>query len=627
MTPTDPRPAPPAPASMLFPRETQRLAPEDIDPSIALARRYLEYAPAASAVVSGAAHGLVFANATFRRLAEDGLAAADVGIPIVDMVPAGAQTGLTACLDRVRRDGAALRDSPLGPTPASGARSSRRATWSCDVWPVIEDSRRLDYMVVTLRAMRRVDDTRARQRAITERLLLTALKEQERARRADRARARAVFLAEASLRLRASLDLEAAYTAVAMVALPTPGAWSIVDVAQADGSWRRLDIVHPDPVKQGLIHELDGHWSPAPGDPLGAPLMAESRQATIVQADTGAVVAAAAHGAENHRILRALDLGALLVVPLIAHDQLRGAITFVNTSARVPYTADDLLLAEELAVRCADVLEAARRHEEARLAHLDADIARHTADLARKDAERANEVKTSFLTSMSHELRTPLNAILGYAELLAMGLRGPVSPEQRDALSRIRRAGTHLLSLINDVLNFAKLKALQVPFLVTDVPVDDVFVSATMMVEPQAAEKGLTFVRIPNTSTLAARGDREKVLQILLNLLSNAIKFTDAGGRVTLAASALYRRRHTETDRRMQFKVSDTGRGIAADQLRIIFEPFVQVGQRLAGTEVGTGLGLAISRELARGMGGDLVVESTLGVGSLFTLTMPCAAL
>jgi signal transduction histidine kinase len=156
------------------------------------------------------------------------------------------------------------------------------------------------------------------------------------------------------------------------------------------------------------------------------------------------------------------------------------------------------------------------------------------------------------------------------------------------------------------------------------------------MVEPQASTKGLTFVRAPSVPTLPIRGDREKVLQILLNLLSNAIKFTDTGGRVTLAATPIDRRWRVSSPtslpgsapgRRVRFTVSDTGRGIAAEQLRIIFEPFVQVGQRLAGTDVGTGLGLAISRELARGMGGDLVVESTLGVGSIFSLTMPCTAL
>jgi protein-histidine pros-kinase len=256
------------------------------------------------------------------------------------------------------------------------------------------------------------------------------------------------------------------------------------------------------------------------------------------------------------------------------------------------------------------------------------------ADAARKNAEHANQAKTAFLTSMSHELRTPLNAILGYSELLMLGVRGPVSSDQQDALSRIQRSGAHLLALINDVLNFAKLKALQVRFLVADVPVSEVLESAASMVEPQASAKGLAFARPPCSPTLTVHVDQEKVLQILLNLLSNAIKFTDSGGRVTLVATSFDRRRRAEdatlasrpaSAPAVQFTVSDTGRGIASDQLATIFEPFVQVGQRLAGADQGTGLGLAISRDLARGMGGDLTVESTLGVGSTFTLTLPRA--
>jgi signal transduction histidine kinase len=139
---------------------------------------------------------------------------------------------------------------------------------------------------------------------------------------------------------------------------------------------------------------------------------------------------------------------------------------------------------------------------------------------------------------------------------------------------------------------------------------------------------------MPCSSTLAIHADREKVLQILLNLLANAIRFTAPGGRVTLGAGTVDRRRAEgapplappAVELPVQLTVTDTGRGIATEQLQAIFEPFVQVGARLAGKDEGTGLGLAISRDLARGMGGDLTVESALGVGSTFTLTVPCAA-
>jgi signal transduction histidine kinase len=593
----------------------------EADPSLALVPHFLEHAPVAAAIVSGAAHGRVFTNAEFRRLSVAAEAYAGIGDPITDGLPADARVDVNALLDRVRRTGVA-HDGRVG------------SLWLCDAWPAAEEGRPSDYLVVTLRPARRREVTRLRHRAITERLLLTALHEQDLARRADNARAQAVFLAETSRRLGASFELATAYAAVATVALPVTGAWSIVDVDQLDGAWRRLAIAHPDPTKETLVRELDGHWSPAPGDPIGVPLVSGSRVSTIVAADTEAVLAGAAHGPDNLRILRALDLGSLLVVPLIAHERLRGAITFVNPIGAAAYTSDDVALAEDLTARCANLLDGARLYDDGRLAQIGAEVARTLADTARDDAEHANVAKGTVLTSMSHELRTPLNAILGYTDLLTTGMRGPVSVDQTDALSRIRRAGMHLLGLINDVLRAARLRESQARFLITDVPVSEVLDTAGYMVAPLALTQRLTLARMPCSTTLAMHADREKVLQILLNLLANAIRFTAPGGHVTLAAAAVDRRRTDRTllivppttELPVRLTVSDTGRGIAAAQLQAIFEPFVQVGTRLAGKDEGTGLGLAISRDLARGMGGDLTVESTLGVGSAFTLTLPCAA-
>jgi signal transduction histidine kinase len=608
--------------------------PATAEGSIRLLRSYLERAPLPSAVVSGAAHAIVFANGAFRELSERLGAQTEAGLPVVDALPSAAYEGLGSLLDRVRRDGVAVHDAHLGSAPASQRRVNR-ATWCCDVWPVVDEAGRLDYQVITIRTTRRREDTRSRQRALSERLLITALGEQERAQRADHSRARAVFLADASRRLGTSFELETVYGAIATLALPKPGAWCIVDVDQPDGSWCRLPIVHPDPAKAPLARKLAHHWSPAAGDPLGAPLVAETRASTVVDTDIDAVLASAAHGLDNLSLLRELGFGTLLVVPLMTLDRLRGAITFVNPIGAGPFTEDDIQLAEDLASRCADLLNGARLYDGVRLRHLSADAARARADTARKDAEHANQVKTSFLTSMSHELRTPLNAILGYTDLVEMGLRGPVTPEQLDALSRIKSAGMHLLSLINNVLNFARLKALQVRFASAEVLVTELLDSAAGMVEPQALAKGLVFVRSPCLPTLSVYGDQEKVLQILLNLLSNAIKFTNAGGRVTLAAAPFDRRRRALDARfasrsgaapAVDLIVSDTGRGIVPDHLTTLFEPFVQVGRRLTGTDEGTGLGLAISRDLARGMGGDVTVASTLGVGSTFTLTMPCGA-
>jgi PAS domain S-box-containing protein len=236
---------------------------------------------------------------------------------------------------------------------------------------------------------------------------------------------------------------------------------------------------------------------------------------------------------------------------------------------------------------------------------------------ARAVAEEANRVKTDFLATMSHELRTPLNAIAGYAELLEMGVHGPVTDAQRSALERIQRSQRHLLGLINDVLNFAKLSAGRVEFDVTDVPVQRTIDELEPLVDPQIRSKGIRFRREECANELKARADDEKLRQILLNLLSNAIRFTAENGAISIACGA--------RDDVVRIEVRDTGIGIPADRLSQIFEPFVQINRRLSSAHVGTGLGLAISRDLARAMNGDITVESEPGRGSTFTVVLPRA--
>ena len=234
---------------------------------------------------------------------------------------------------------------------------------------------------------------------------------------------------------------------------------------------------------------------------------------------------------------------------------------------------------------------------------------------ARHQAEEANHAKSEFLAMMSHELRTPLNAIGGYAQLLEMGVRGPVTPEQREDLERIERSQRHLLGLINDVLNFAKLEAGRVQFVIDRVPMHDILLGVEALVLPQLRAKGLRYADAGDCGDIAVHADEEKTRQVLINLLSNAIKFTPAGGEVRLECAV--------DDEWIHTTVSDSGVGIPADRLDAIFEPFVQVDRGLTSRQEGTGLGLAISRDLARHMGGDLTATSTAGVGSSFTLTLP----
>jgi signal transduction histidine kinase len=231
------------------------------------------------------------------------------------------------------------------------------------------------------------------------------------------------------------------------------------------------------------------------------------------------------------------------------------------------------------------------------------------------DIEASNRTKAEFLTAMSHELRTPLNAIGGYTELLSIGVRGPITEAQRADLERIRRSQQHLLGIINDLLNFSRIEAGQVTYESTAVCLEEVVQGVLPMIEPQAAQKGLGLTHECAPQDTIALADRAKVEQIVINLLSNAVKFTPPGGRIAITCSA--------RDDEAVIAVEDTGVGIPEDKLESVFEPFVQLGRTLTTSHEGTGLGLAISRDLARAMRGDLRVESAVGKGSTFTLSLP----
>ena len=268
----------------------------------------------------------------------------------------------------------------------------------------------------------------------------------------------------------------------------------------------------------------------------------------------------------------------------------------------------------ERPVRVATLTTVIRSAQRARQRQLDVRELVESERAARRQAEEANSAKSQFLATMSHELRTPLNAIAGYTQLLTLGVRGELNEEQQSDLERINRSQRHLLSLINDILNFAKIEAGHVA--VEHVPVDVCAVLDTLeeLIQPQLREKNLGFeVHHPEIEAIAV-GDADKVRQILLNLLSNAIKFTPPDGGIEVACIV--------HEWKVEITVSDTGVGIPADKTQAVFEPFVQVGRDFTTSHGGTGLGLSISRDLARRMGGDLTVESQIAHGSVFTLSL-----
>ncbi|MDB4881456.1 MAG: two-component sensor histidine kinase [Gemmatimonadetes bacterium] len=257
--------------------------------------------------------------------------------------------------------------------------------------------------------------------------------------------------------------------------------------------------------------------------------------------------------------------------------------------------------------------------DDAKAAQTDRDAALHSAEQARVEAESANRAKADFLATMSHELRTPINAALGYSELLAMGVRGPMTPAQLDDLSRIKRSQRLLLSLVNDILNFARLEAGKIELHLTDVSLDEVLASLDAMIAPQVAAKALRYGQSGCGESVRLRADTEKLQQVLLNLLTNAVKFTGSGGEVELTCST--------DDDWVHISVRDTGRGIEPEQIGRVFEPFVQLDRHLTlSSQQGVGLGLAISRDLVRAMGGELTATSAPGVGSTFVARIPRAS-
>jgi len=459
---------------------------------------------------------------------------------------------------------------------------------------------------------------------VTERILLSALRAHDAEAAAEVARARAEFLAAAGVRFGASLDEEVTRSAIAGLALPGLRGWCIVDVVEVTGGLRRLAVLHADAEKGEAADVLAHRWIPSAEDQIGVPAIIRGDQPRVITESVDEVVAATASDGDVLRLLRELGAGSLFVVPVLAHEALLGAITFVSHADASHFTAEDVALGQALAIRCGQALEAARLYAAAKAACAEADSARRDAEAARDEAlqaravaEEASQSKSVFLRTMSHELRTPLNAIGGYAQIIEMGVHGPVTPEQLVDLASIQRSQSHLLGMIEAVLHFARVETAHLAYDLRAIECAEVMAWAKTLVAPQARKRDLTLVFDECGEDMIVRADPQRFRQIAVNLLSNAVKFTKPGGRIEVSCA---RRGATIT-----VAVRDTGIGIPPTHLESIFAPFVQVNSDLTRPHEGTGLGLAISREMARGMGGELSVESQLDRGSTFTLALPAA--
>ena len=424
---------------------------------------------------------------------------------------------------------------------------------------------------------------------------VTAKKKAEEARR---------YLDGATELLTSPLDPEERLSDLARLVVPNLADWCAVEIVDDAGVARQVTIAHVDPAKVEFARELNRRYPTNPNATTGVPNVLRTGTPELHAEITDEMLVAGAIDAEHLRLVRELGLRSAMIVPLTVRGRTFGALTLVSAESRRRYGPDDLALSMELARRAAFAIDSARQHQQA----LDAQHA----------AEAANQAKSQFLAAMSHELRTPLNAIAGYAQLLSMGVRGPISKEQQTDLARIEQSQRHLLGLINDVLEFARIEAGRVEYHVETLPVATLLSELEDFVRPQLRQRDLEFHCDQPRDGVVVRADPDKARQILLNLLSNAVKFTPPKGQIDV--------RCEQVDGRVLIRVRDTGIGIAADRLDSVFEPFVQVHRTLTEPTGGVGLGLAISRDLARAMGGDLQAESTVGSGSTFTLVLPAAA-
>ena len=412
------------------------------------------------------------------------------------------------------------------------------------------------------------------------------------------------FLAEAANLLSSSLDYETTLANVAELAVPSLASSCVIDLTSDGEQLERVATVFDSGELSRLVGEMRRR----------NPITRETRHPVRDVLSTGETIffpeitsdllpLVVDDRPDSLELARRLDPTSCVFVALRARGKTLGVMSLSTAGARRRFDDADRRLIEELAQRVAMAVDNARLHEAERT--------------ARAEAEAANQAKSDFLAIMSHELRTPLTAVVGYTELLADEVVGPVNETQRDHLARVRASSEHLLMLIEDILSFARIEAGREQVRIEEFGLAALLEQAAVIVRPLAEKKGLAFALQGHDSRAIMRSDPQKVRQIIINLLANAVKFTTQGS-VRLAART--------SEQRVAFEVSDTGPGIAGEHLERVFDAFWQVDQRITRKTGGTGLGLSVARQLARLLGGDVSVRSAMGSGSTFTVDLPLAA-
>jgi signal transduction histidine kinase len=434
------------------------------------------------------------------------------------------------------------------------------------------------------------DVTERRQAELNARALI---REQTARGAAEAAALRLRFLLESSTVLAASLDHATVLTELARLCVDKLADWALVYCVDDAGCLRRLEIAAREPSAAELVRELrETPFEPADTHPVITAI--RTREPLLAVTVDEKLLESMGQDASHRALIRRLHVESLMIVPMVAHGRELGAIALASTRADRRFDEEDLALVEDIAVRGALAIDNARLYAE---------------------VKKANETKADFLAVVSHDLRTPLTAILGYSDLLDIGIPEALPSSALERVQRIRTSARHLLYLLNELLAFARLDAGHEELRLSDADVRDIARDVAAVIEPLAQARGLQFVLEPCDAPQIVRTDADKLRQILLNLLGNAVKYTERGEvRMRVGKTA---------DGAAEIRVSDTGAGIAPEHLDKIFEPFWQVDQSRRMQNGGVGLGLSVVRRLANFLGGDLRLESALGRGSAFTLTLP----
>ena len=420
------------------------------------------------------------------------------------------------------------------------------------------------------------------------------IREQEARRMAEELASRQRFLLEGSASLVAALEYEATLTMLATLCVTGVADWAVVFCTNEHGHPERVEVAHRDPQKRAPASALRALLSSHDGVHPIVESFSTNEVRRVDEVDA-AVLDTLCHNSREAELVRELGADAMLLLPMVARERQIGGLVLVRTGAGRQFDDGAVALAEDIAVRGALALDNARLYD---------------------DARRADKERSDLLAVVSHDLRTPLTAIMGYADLLQLGIPKPLPPESVTQVERIRKSAQHLLYLMNELLTFTRLDAGHETLQLQGVDVRDLVREVAVLMEPAATERGLTVETSLPAEPVRVRTDPDKLRQVLLNLAGNAVKYTPSGVvHLRLAASG----------NGAVLSVEDSGVGISAENLKRIYEPFWQVDPSQRSQQGGTGLGLSIVRRMVDLLGGRVEVESTVGVGTTFTVTVTSA--